>query len=254
MNDIYARNIHKHYDNGRIRALNGVNLDIANGEFVALMGPSGCGKSTLLHMVGGLDKPDLGKLVVADQDLIKTRDLTSFRARTVGFVFQLHNLLPSLTAIENVMIPMHEIRQSESSRRKRALELLDKVGISKRVSGLPSQLSGGERQRVAIARALANSPPIILADEPTGNLDSKNGEQIMALLTQIWKTDGTTLLIITHDMSVAQRAQRMLYMRDGELSNNLPHSLCDDTGSAISFGGCFPGTKRDSERDIEVRS
>lgn len=217
-NLIYATNLHKHYDNGNIKALNGVNLEIAKNDFVAIMGPSGSGKSTLLHIIGGLGKPDKGNIVVADQDLIKTKNLTSFRARTVGFVFQLHNLLPSLTAAENVMIPMYEIRQTESSRRRRALELLDKVGVSKRASGLPSQLSGGERQRVAIARALANSPPIILADEPTGSLDSKNGEQIMELLTQIWKTDGTTLIIITHDMSVAKRAQHILYMCDGEIS------------------------------------
>jgi putative ABC transport system ATP-binding protein len=230
MNDIYARNIHKHYDNGRIRALNGVNLDIANGEFVALMGPSGCGKSTLLHMIGGLDKPLMGELVVAGYDLIKTRDLTNFRSKTVGFVFQLHNLLPSLTAVENVMIPMHQMRQSERTMRKRALELLDKVGMSGRTLSLSSQLSGGERQRVAIARALANSPVLILADEPTGNLDSKNGVLIMDLLTQVWKTEGSTLIVVTHDVSVAQRAQRILYMLDGEISEKIPYFTSANKG------------------------
>lgn len=231
MNDIiYARNIHKHYDNGRIRALNGVNLNIANGEFVALMGPSGCGKSTLLHMIGGLDKPLMGELVVAGHNLIKTRDLTNFRSKTVGFVFQLHNLLPSLTAVENVMIPMHQMRQSERTMRKRALELLDKVGMSGRTLSLSSQLSGGERQRVAVARALANSPVLILADEPTGNLDSKNSVQIMDLLTQVWKTEGSTLIVVTHDVSVAQRAQRILHMLDGEISEKIPYFTSANKG------------------------
>jgi putative ABC transport system ATP-binding protein len=231
MNDIiYARNIHKHYDNGRITALNGVNLNIAKGEFVALMGPSGCGKSTLLHMIGGLDKPLMGELVVAGHNLIKTRDLTNFRSKTVGFVFQLHNLLPSLTAVENVMIPMHQLRQPERAMRKRALELLDKVGMSGRTLSLSSQLSGGERQRVAIARALANSPVLILADEPTGNLDSKNSVQIMDLLTHVWKTEGSTLIVVTHDVSVAQRAQRVLYMLDGEISEKIPYFTSANKG------------------------
>lgn len=237
MNDlIQVSKLHKHYDNGMIKALNGIDLRIDESDFVAIMGASGSGKSTLLNMIGGLDKPDSGELVVAGHDLMKTKNLTNFRARTVGFVFQLHNLLPSFTATENVMIPMYQVMQSENSMRKRALELLDKVGMAERASSLSSQLSGGERQRVAIARSLANSPSIVLADEPTGSLDSKNGAQIMDLLAQIWKTEGTTLIMITHDVSVGQRAQRIVYMRDGELSNNLPHFVSDNIGSTTSFG------------------
>ncbi|MDP1809721.1 MAG: ABC transporter ATP-binding protein [Actinomycetota bacterium] len=216
-NIIKARALRKYFDGDRIKALDGIDLDIADGEFVAIMGPSGSGKSTLLNMLGGLDHPDSGCLSVAGQDLMAGRDLTSYRARTVGFVFQLHNLIPAQTALENVILPMFESRLGARERRRQALDLIELVGLGKRAQGYPPQLSGGERQRVAIARALANSPRIILADEPTGSLDSKSGDMIMDLLTDIWGEGKKTLVIVTHEESVGRRAKRIVRMLDGRV-------------------------------------
>ena len=204
-------------DGDGVRALDGVNLIIHAGEFVAVMGPSGSGKSTLLNLLGALDRPTSGVCRVAGQDLGKVKDLDGFRSKTVGFVFQLHNLIPTLTSIENVEIPMQEDKLSDSARRARAEELLALVGLADRMHFQPGQLSGGQRQRVAIARALANHPAIILADEPTGNLDSKSTDEIMDLLRKLNREHGTTFIVVTHNPAVARSADRIITVRDGKI-------------------------------------
>ncbi len=219
---VEAINLTKIYGDSRtvqVRALDQVNFTIHAREFVAVMGPSGSGKSTLLHLIGALDQPTDGQISVDGQDIRKIRDLDRFRARTVGFVFQLHNLIPTLTALENIEIPMDDQGLSERARRARARELLALVGLSDRAQHLPGQLSGGQRQKVAIARALANRPSIVLADEPTGNLDSASGEEVMSMLEQLHREQGTTIMLVTHDVNVARRAQRILTMRDGRIVN-----------------------------------
>lgn len=203
-------------DGEQIRALDQVNLSIAKGELVAVMGPSGSGKSTLLNVLGALDRPTSGRVFVNGQDLAKIRNLDKFRSRTVGFVFQLHNLLPTLTSLENVEVPMMG-HMGASSRRKRAKELLGIVGLGDRMKHLPSQLSGGQRQRVAVARALANNPPLILADEPTGNLDTVSGGELMALINDLNHSQGTTIIVVTHDLNVARQTHRVLMMEDGRI-------------------------------------
>jgi len=202
-------------DGAEVRALDGVSMTMRRGEMVAVMGPSGSGKSTLLNMLGALDQPTSGSVLVNGQDLATIRDLDRFRAQTVGFVFQLYNLLPTLTARENVEIPMQGQPVSRSERRERAEELLQVVGLGDRMHHQPAQLSGGERQRVAIARALANNPSILLADEPTGNLDSQSGMEVMQLLQKINDQQGMTMLLVTHDPRAARSAQRILSMQDG---------------------------------------
>ncbi|MBC7235614.1 MAG: ABC transporter ATP-binding protein [Chloroflexi bacterium] len=200
-----------------VRALDHVDLTVAEGEMVAVMGPSGSGKSTLLNMLGALDRPSSGEVWIAGQNLAQVRDLDRFRARTVGFVFQMHNLIPTLTALENVEVPLRGQGLSGRRRRERAREVLALVGLSDREDHLPSQLSGGQRQRVAIARALVNNPHIILADEPTGNLDSASGEQVMALLAELNRSQGTTILVVTHDRHVARSTERIISMLDGRI-------------------------------------
>jgi ABC-type lipoprotein export system ATPase subunit len=204
-------------DGAEVRALDRLDLTILKGEFLTVMGPSGSGKSTLLNMIGALDKPSDGQVIVNGEDLANIKDVDRFRARTVGFVFQLHNLLPALTARENVEVPMHGQDIGEREMRERAEHLLELVGLPDRMRHLPSQLSGGQRQRVAVARALANDPAIILADEPTGSLDTQSGSEIMDLLEDINRNQGTTLLIVTHDPKVARRTRRILTMRDGTI-------------------------------------
>jgi ABC-type lipoprotein export system ATPase subunit len=203
-------------DGEQIRALDGVNLQIAPGELVAVMGPSGSGKSTLLNVLGALDRPTSGQVLVDGQDLAKIRNKDRFRARMVGFVFQLHNLLPTLNARENVEIPMMG-HLGPVKRRRRSEELLELVGLKDRMKHLPSQLSGGQRQRVAVARALANQPAIVLADEPTGNLDTTAGMELMDLLRQLNQSQGTTFIVVTHDLGVARQTRRVLVMADGKI-------------------------------------
>jgi putative ABC transport system ATP-binding protein len=192
-------------------------LDVAAGEFVAIVGPSGCGKSTLLHLVAALDRPDRGSIDVAGHELAAGRDLSHYRSRHVGMVFQLHNLLPSLTAEENVQVPMLELGLSRRARREKARKLLAAVGLTGRERNRPPELSGGERQRVALARALANDPPILLADEPTGSLDSEAGVRVLALLDELRRSRGLTILLVTHDENVAARADRIVAMLDGRV-------------------------------------
>ena len=217
---IRVRNLSKSFDDGRIVALSGMDLDVAEGEFVAIVGPSGCGKSTLLHLVAALDTPDGGSIEVAGHELAAGHDLSHYRSRHVGMVFQLHNLLPTLTAEENVQVPMLELDLSRRERREKARGLLAAVGLAGRERNRPPELSGGERQRVALARALANDPPILLADEPTGSLDSEAGERVLALLDELRRSRRLTILLVTHDDNVAARADRIVAMLDGRAAGH----------------------------------
>jgi putative ABC transport system ATP-binding protein len=219
-NIIEIKGLKKSYDKGKIKALNGMDLEIKRGEFVSIMGPSGSGKSTLLNMIGALDRADEGSVKIAGIDLVKTKDLSKFRSQEIGFVFQMHNLIPNLSVLENVEIPMYETKISSKEMRKRALELLKAVELTDIVNQNPTKLSGGERQRVAIARALVNHPSIILADEPTGALDSKTGAIILKLLKDLHSKEHVTLVMVTHEPYVANMADRILNVLDGKISND----------------------------------
>ena len=218
-NIIELRDVCKDYGIGeaRIRAVCEVNLKIKKSESIAIMGPSGSGKSTMLHLIGCLDRPTKGKILIDGVDVsrLDDNDLARLRREKIGFIFQFFNLIPSFTALENVELPM--IFSRKPNRRKRAEELLKTVGLQNRMNHHPKELSGGETQRVSIARALANEPQIILADEPTGNLDSKSGKEIMELLKRLNKERGVTLLIITHDSSIARNAERIVKIVDGRI-------------------------------------
>jgi putative ABC transport system ATP-binding protein len=217
---IELKNVTRTYKLGDeiLHALDGVNLTVQPGEFVAIIGPSGSGKSTLANIIGGLDRPSDGSVIVDGNDLSHVRDnkLSDYRNRHIGFVFQSFNLQGSQTALENVMLPLIFARMKPKERKARAIECLEAVGLGDRLKHRPSQLSGGQRQRVAIARALAGKPSIIIADEPTGNLDTARGEEIMRLLKQLNK-EGITLIVITHDMSIAHQANRVIQIKDGHI-------------------------------------
>ena len=215
-NIIEIKDLKKGYDNGKIKALNGMNLKVKKGEFISIMGPSGSGKSSLLNMIGGLDIADEGTIKVAGIDMMKTKNLNKFRSKEIGFVFQMHNLIPNLSVVENVEIPMYETNTSSKDMRKRALELLKSVNLGDKIDQKPTKLSGGERQRVAIARALVNNPSIILADEPTGSLDSKTGEVILDLLKDLHKKENVTLVMVTHEPYVGNMAERIITVLDGK--------------------------------------
>jgi len=255
---VIARDLVKTYENGRTRALDGVSLEIFSGEFVAICGPSGSGKSTLLNLLGALDRPDSGELWVAGEDLTRSHgDLAGFRARKVGFIFQLHNLIPSLTALENVLIPTLALKgrplpqplpgtergdltrslyasgegqgevgkgagglglRERARHDARARELLERVGLADKAHRRPPELSGGERQRVAVARALVNNPELVLADEPTGSLDSKTERHVLDLLRELQTERGVTLILVTHDPRVAQSADRVIELVDGRVT------------------------------------
>ena len=205
--------------NNEIVALDGVSLDIVKGEFAVIMGPSGSGKSTLLHLIGGLDRPTSGELLV-DQRLVGQMaddQITLFRRTRIGFIFQFFNLLPTLTALENVALPFVLDGRSKEEAEQRARMLLDKVGLANRKDHLPEEMSGGEIQRIAVARALAFDPPILLADEPTGNLDSKTGESILSLLRQINRDAGCTIVMVTHSQEAAGYGGRTIFFRDGKI-------------------------------------
>jgi len=213
--------LHKVYKLGtrKVHALSEVDLQVRKGDFISIMGPSGSGKTTLLNMLGCLDKPTQGKVILDDVDVTKVheKDLCKFRKYKIGFVFQTFNLMPYLNAIENVELPMEGTEKSKDKRRKRAQELLEIMGLSKREDHRPQRLSAGEQQRVAIARALANNPTILLADEPTGNLDVQTMYEIVRLLSKLNINHGTTIIMVTHDSQVASRAGRMLFLNDGRL-------------------------------------
>jgi len=214
--------VSRRFDDGAVKALDAVSLSICRGDYLAIMGPSGSGKSTLLNLLGALDHPDEGEIYFNGEALSRCKDLDHFRAMTLGFVFQSFHLLPTLTAIENVQIPMFEGPLAARQRVERAGELLELVGMSQRATSLPLKLSVGERQRVAIARALANKPQILLADEPTGNLDSVSGAMVLELFDRLNRDLGVTIALITHDPGVAARAKRVVWIRDGRLSDSSP--------------------------------
>lgn len=219
---VETRDLVKIYgDGGEIRALDGVNLVVCAGDLISIVGPSGSGKSTLLNLLGALDRPTSGEIWINGKPLAQVRDLDHFRSQTVGFIFQAHNLIPTLTALENVQVPMYELKGGSTQRRARARDMLEQVGLAARMNFLPSQLSGGERQRVAIARALVNRPSLLLADEPTGNLDSKNTSDIMRLLAELNRTQGTTLVIVTHNHEVARATRRVISLRDGKIQRDV---------------------------------
>ena len=212
-----VRNLRKSYDDGRIEALRGVDLSIEAGEYVAISGASGSGKSTLLQLLGGLDSPTSGEVLFENAALGSAIHLDDYRAHRIGFVFQAFYLLPTLRALENVQVPMLAVNGSASNRADRAEALLLELGLEHRLNQYPNELSAGERQRVAIARALANNPSILLADEPTGNLDSVNSARIMEILTGIQKKRGMTLIIVTHENDIANAAPRHIRIRDGKV-------------------------------------
>ena len=220
---IELKDVKKIYRMGEIdvSALNGVSLEILRGEFITIMGPSGSGKSTLMNMVGCLDVPTYGNIYLDGADISKMSEsgLAQIRGKKIGFVFQKFNLLQTLTALENVTIPMMFQNVPEDERRERALKLLDMVGLLDRANHKPSELSGGQQQRVAIARSLANDPDVILADEPTGNLDTKTGKDIMDMLKKLHK-EGKTIIMVTHDSNVAKQAKRIVLIKDGMVVSN----------------------------------
>jgi ABC-type lipoprotein export system ATPase subunit len=220
---LVARDLHKRYTLGRrsVDVLRGVSLEVQKGEFVALRGASGAGKSTLLHLIGGLDAPDSGEIVVCGQNLgrISSGALSRFRTEKIGFIFQAYHLLPEFDALENVCIPGRIARHNGREVRARGQKLLERVGLGERLDHRPYELSGGEQQRVAIARALINEPDVVIADEPTGNLDSHTGHEILALLQEIRAELNTTLLIATHDAEVAESAPRVVRLFDGQIEN-----------------------------------
>ena len=218
---IEARGMTKRYEQGRVTALDAIDLHVRRGEWIAICGPSGCGKTTLLNMISAIDAPDAGELRVCERDLGNFRDgdADAFRRDTIGIVFQLHNLLPRLTALENVLIPkLGGGTGSSPDDAARARMLLERVGLGHRINALPPTLSGGERQRVAICRALINEPKVLLADEPTGALDSGSGDQLLGLLADLRRETGMTLIVVTHDSRVASRGERIVQMLDGRIA------------------------------------
>jgi putative ABC transport system ATP-binding protein len=218
---VEAKDVTKVYEAGEIKvtALSDVNLQVERGEFISIMGPSGSGKTTLLSILGCLDKPTSGQVIIDGLDVVTMREaeLPKIRAEKIGFVFQTFNLIPTLSALENVELPMERGKIPKSERRSRALELLKSVGLEDKADRRPNRLSSGEQQRVAIARALANGPAIILADEPTGNLDSKTGREIVQLLRKLSREEERTIILVTHDSQMASLSNRMLFLKDGKL-------------------------------------
>ncbi len=217
-NIVETRDLVKIYGDGEeIHALDGVTMNVRAGEIIAVIGPSGSGKSTLLNVLGALDRPTRGEVIINGQNLATVKRLDRFRNQTVGFIFQLHNLIPTLTALENVEIPLYEQRVSSRERRKRAQELLELVDLGDRVKHLPGQLSGGQRQRVAVARALVNHPALVLADEPTGSLDSARADEIIHMMHDLNRRLGTTFIIVTHDPKVARQTDRIVVLDSGRI-------------------------------------
>ena len=225
-----AVGIAKKFDDGQVQALRGVTFRVTQGEFLAVTGPSGCGKSTLLQMLGALDRPSSGTLLYRGSSIPDLRDQSKYRALEIGFIFQAFHLLPTFTALENVQIPMFEGRLPRSEREDRAATLLTSVGLGHRLNHFPAKLSGGERQRVAIARSLANGPSVLLADEPTGNLDSENARLILELLAKLHAEQSMTLILVTHDMGIADQASRTIQMKDGRIVSD---QLSAVTGSLL---------------------
>jgi putative ABC transport system ATP-binding protein len=244
---IETRNLHMHYGQGRteVRALDGVDLVVERGEMVAIMGPSGSGKSTLLHIVGALESPTSGTISVGGlhYEGLDDRELTELRRDHIGFVFQFFNLLPSLTAEENVTLPAVIAKRHDPAIRERARTLLERVGLSDRVDHVPAELSGGQQQRVSIARALLLSPELVLADEPTGNLDSKSGREVLRALRELNQEEGHTIVMVTHDAAAAATADRVIFLRDGKVAGEV------EGGSARRAAEYLASLQSDDERE-----
>jgi putative ABC transport system ATP-binding protein len=219
---IEATNLHKSYKMSKkniVHALNGADIKIMQGEFAAIIGPSGCGKSTLMHILGLLDRPDEGKLVIDGLDIAKTKKnkLPGLRSKKIGFIFQGFNLIPTLSALENVVLAARYGGKKSKQAKRLAVEMLTKVGLGERMKHGPTELSGGQQQRVAIARALINDPTVVLADEPTGELDSKTSKEIITMLKELNRKTGQTFLMVTHNLDVAKECKRIIEMRDGRV-------------------------------------
>ena len=218
---IKLKNVWKVYKMGEIEvaALKEISLNIIENEFVAITGSSGSGKSTMMNLVGCLDLPTKGSIFLDNKDIseLSESELSRIRGKKIGFIFQQFNLIPNLTALENVMLPLEFQDTSTDVAEKKSIDLLNLVGLGDRMHHLPSQLSGGQQQRVAIARALSNNPEVILADEPTGNLDSKSGSDVLSLLEELWKNEKKTIIMVTHDLNLAQRAKRKIQLKDGQI-------------------------------------
>ncbi|MCH8328942.1 MAG: ABC transporter ATP-binding protein [Nanoarchaeota archaeon] len=218
---IRLENVWKTYQMGEVEvnALKGVSLEIGQGDFVAITGISGSGKSTMMNLVGCLDLPSKGSIFLDGKDISKLSEssLAQIRGKKIGFIFQQFNLIPTLNALENVMLPLEFQDIADDLARKKAMDILNLVDLGDRAGHLPSQLSGGQQQRVAIARSLANNPDVILADEPTGNLDSKTGSDVLKLLERLWKEEGKTIVMVTHDLKLASHAQRQIQLKDGQI-------------------------------------
>ena len=221
--NIHIQNLRRDFTMGDqvVHALDGVDLEVHEGDFLAVMGPSGSGKSTLLYLLGGLDRPTAGEIWVSERDIAQLDEnaLATYRGQEVGFIFQAFHLIPTMTALQNVEFPMIFNRTSPAERRARAVSLLERVGLADRMAHRPTELSGGQQQRVAIARALANDPRIILADEPTGNLDTHTGQEVLALLTRLNREEGRTIVIVSHDTSVTRFTTRDIHLLDGKVQN-----------------------------------
>lgn len=221
---LFTQNVHKSLKVGEIavHALRGVSFSVKRGEFLSIIGPSGSGKSTLLGLIGGLDTPSEGQVFIDDIDITTLGEsaLTRVRNEKIGFVFQFFNLIPTLTSLENVALPIHFSQRRKFNPTKRAKEILTMLGLSDRMDHRPNQLSGGQQQRVAIARALANNPPLLLCDEPTGNLDTRSGEIVMQALRDVQQHTGTTIVMVTHDMEVASQADRIVSLVDGQIASD----------------------------------
>jgi putative ABC transport system ATP-binding protein len=242
---VETRDLTKVYGSGEtaVRALDGVSVRIQHGEMVAIMGPSGSGKSTLLHLLGALETPSSGTIALAGHryDGLGDAELTALRRNTIGFVFQFFNLLPALTAEENVMLPALIAGSPDAATRARAAELLGRVGLAERASHLPSELSGGEQQRVSIARALLMRPELVLADEPTGNLDTRSTAEVLELLAELNRADGHTIVLVTHDPSAAATAGRVLFLRDGRVAGEI------EGGSTQQVSDSFTGLEESAD-------
>ena len=234
---IETHDLHMHYGEGRteVRALDGVDLTIEQGEMVAIMGPSGSGKSTLLHIVGALESPTSGTIAVGGvrYEGLEDRQLTELRRDHIGFVFQFFNLLPSLTAEENVTLPAVIAKRHDPAIRERARTLIERVGLADRMDHVPAELSGGQQQRVSIARALLLSPELVLADEPTGNLDSKSGREVLRVLRELNEEEGHTIVMVTHDPAAAATADRIVFLRDGKIAGEIPGGSAADAAEYL---------------------
>ncbi len=218
---LHLENVWKIYKMGEVDvpALRGVTVEIKKGGFVAIIGASGSGKSTMMHLIGCLDAPSRGRILLKNQDITKLSEsnLSTLRGRTIGFVFQQYNLIPSITTFENVMLPMEFLEYDDAEAAEKTRKILKIVGLENKMYNLPTQLSGGEQQRVSIARSLVADPEIILADEPTGNLDSKTGKEIMQMFEKLWKEEGKTIIMVTHDLKLAKYAHTTIELKDGQI-------------------------------------